>query len=171
MICLCSHTSCRVEAYLPLTMAVFPSNDGMSSKLISMDVILAKNVNLSASVYIQKTLQYLYAVLAYLTSEVAVLGRTRLLNASFSRCVKDIEYICYLERTAGSQRGSAGVDYRRDAYDAESLQIPRGGSFRSTFLLFSLMWSSHTHAINRSHHFLISKNLTFNTGFHQLICI
>ena len=55
-----------------------------------MDVILAKNVNLSASVYIQKTLQYIYAVLACLTSEVALLGRTRLLNTRISRCVKDI---------------------------------------------------------------------------------
>lgn len=57
-------------------MAIFPSNDGMSSKLISMDVILAKNVNLSTSVYIKKTLRYIYAVLACLTSEVAHLGRS-----------------------------------------------------------------------------------------------
>ena len=71
-------------------MAVFPSNDGMSSKLISMDVILAKHVNLSASVYIQKTLRYIYAVLACLTSEVALLGRTRLLDATLSRYVKNI---------------------------------------------------------------------------------
>ena len=71
-------------------MAVFPSNDGMSSNLISMDVILAKIVSLSASVHIQKSLQYIYAVLACLTSEVALLGRTRLLNARISRYVKDI---------------------------------------------------------------------------------
>ena len=74
-------------------MAVFPSNDGMSSKLIYIEVILAKNVNLSASVYIQKTLRYIYAVLACLTSEIAHLGRTRLLNATISRYVKEIHNI------------------------------------------------------------------------------
>ena len=90
MICHCSHRFGGVEAYLPLTMPVFPSNDGMSSKLISMDVILAKNVNRSASVYNQKTLRSIYAVLACLTSEVALLGCTRLLDATLSRYGKNI---------------------------------------------------------------------------------